>query len=156
MFGTIQSNCTGAPTRASLNLKANTTKKWMYEYRRWQHNDIQPSVAAVWSDNGIIKILSNYHQPIIIARWWNQAQGRKMTDGVRDQHRKKGIVFLRIKIYLEHTTRTKFELKNANTSSTTMVWTWNDKLAVNSWSLLPHIWIVRIRMIARVYGWPLY
>ena len=66
MFGTVQSNRTGAPKRASL--KANTTKKWMYEYRIWRHNDIQPSVAAVWSDNGIIKILSNYHQPIIIAR----------------------------------------------------------------------------------------
>ena len=32
----------------------------------WQHNTC-PLVAAIWLDNGLIKTLSNYHKPIIVA-----------------------------------------------------------------------------------------
>ena len=33
--------------------------------KMWQHN-AQQLVAAVWLDNNLVKILSNYHQPQII------------------------------------------------------------------------------------------
>ena len=64
MVGTIQANRTGAPMAAYL--KANPMKKRTYEYKMWQHNT-QSLVAAVWSDNGLVKTLSNYNELIIIA-----------------------------------------------------------------------------------------
>jgi hypothetical protein len=42
----------------------------------WQHND-RPLVAAVWLDNGIVKTLSNYHKPIIVAY---ELTSQKMED----------------------------------------------------------------------------
>ena len=53
------------------SLKAKNIKKGTYyeNSRMWQQNS-QSLVADVWSNNDgiVIKILSNYHQPIIIAR----------------------------------------------------------------------------------------
>ena len=63
MVGTIQANRTDAPMVAYL--KANPMKKQTYEYKIWQHNT-QSLVAAIWWDNGLVKTLSNYHQPIIV------------------------------------------------------------------------------------------
>ena len=49
----------------------------------WQHNT-RLLVAAIWSDNGLVKTLSNYHQPIIVA---DGLMRKKMgVDKVRDKH----------------------------------------------------------------------
>ena len=81
MVGTIQANQTGAPMVSYL--KANPMKKRTYEYKMWQHNT-RLLVAAVWSDNGLVKTLSNYHQPIIVA---DGLMRKKMgADNVRDKH----------------------------------------------------------------------
>ena len=59
MVGIIQSNQTGAPMAASVKGRQ-AMKKKTYEYKMWQHKT-QPSVAAVWSDNNLVKTLFNYH-----------------------------------------------------------------------------------------------
>ena len=65
MVGTIQANQTGANMGPlvkgplSMNVKS-------YEYKMWQHNT-QSLLAAVWSDNNLVKTLSNYHEPQIVA-----------------------------------------------------------------------------------------
>ena len=64
MVGTIQANQTGAPMAASVKGPLSMKKK-TYEYKLWQHNT-ESLVAAVWSDNNLVKTLSNYHQPQII------------------------------------------------------------------------------------------
>ena len=64
MVGTIQANRTGAPMAAFLKTPP-IMKKRTYEYKMWQHNT-RSLVAAVWSDNGPVKTLSNYHKPIIV------------------------------------------------------------------------------------------
>ena len=52
-------------------LKASLMKKWTY-------------VAAFWSDNCIVKTLSNYHKPIIVA---NGLMRKKMKeDNFREEH----------------------------------------------------------------------
>ena len=58
------------------DLKANPTKKQTKEYKMWQHND-RPLVAAVWLDNEIVKTLSSYHKPIIVA---DELMRKKMED----------------------------------------------------------------------------
>ena len=71
----------GAPM--VLYLKANPMKKRTYEYKMWQHNT-RSLVAAVWSDNGLVKTLSNYHKPVIVA---DGLMRKKMgADKVRDKH----------------------------------------------------------------------
>ena len=67
------------------SLKAKNIKKGTYENSRmWQQNS-QSLVADVWSNNDgiVIKILSNYHQPIIVL---SGLKRRKMIDSVRDKH----------------------------------------------------------------------
>ena len=64
-------------------LKTTPMKKRTYEYKMWQHNT-RSLVAAIWSDNGLVKTLSNYHQPIIVA---DGLMRKKMgADKVRDKH----------------------------------------------------------------------
>ena len=65
MVGTIQANRTGAPMAAFLKTPP-IMKKRTYEYKMWQHNT-RSLVAAVWSDNGLVKTLSNYHKPITVS-----------------------------------------------------------------------------------------
>ena len=49
-----------------------------------QHNTQQSLVAAVWSDNCRVKMLSNYHEPIIVA---NGLMRKKMGDNdVQEKH----------------------------------------------------------------------
>ena len=57
LIATIQANRTGVQMAASVN-RPQSIKKKTYEYKMWQHNT-QSSVAAVWSDNNLVKILSN-------------------------------------------------------------------------------------------------
>ena len=81
MVGTIQANRTDAPMGASVK-GDQANKKKTYEYKMWQHNT-QSLVAAVWSDNNLVKTLSNYHQPQIIpAGMMRQKIG---PDGVREK-----------------------------------------------------------------------
>ena len=57
-------------------------KKKTYEYKMWQHNTQSP-VTAVWSDNNLVKTLSNYHQPQIIPAGMMR---RKIGDnGIREK-----------------------------------------------------------------------
>ena len=64
-------------------LKAHPTKKRMQKYKIWQHNT-QSLVAAIWSDNGIVKTLSNYHHSIIVA---DGLMRKKMGDNnVQEKH----------------------------------------------------------------------
>ena len=80
MVETIQGNCTGALIGASV--KGYNVIKKTHEYKMWQHNT-QSSVAAVWSDNNLVKILSNYHQPQIIPAGMMR---RKIGDnGIREK-----------------------------------------------------------------------
>ena len=64
MVGTIQSNQTGA--LMGQYLKDNLMKTKSYKYKMWQHNK-KPLVASLMTMVGLIKTLSNYHEPIIIA-----------------------------------------------------------------------------------------
>ena len=66
-------------------LKTNPIKKWIYEYEMWQHNNTSLLVAAFWSDNGIVKTLSNYHKLIFIAA--DGLMRKKIGDDeVREKH----------------------------------------------------------------------
>ena len=69
MVGTIQANQTGAPMAASVKGPLSMKKK-TYEYKMWQHN-AQSLVAAVWSDNNLVKTLSNYHEPQANCSCWD-------------------------------------------------------------------------------------
>lgn len=81
LIATIQANRTGVQMAASVN-RPQSIKKKTYEYKMWQHNT-QSSVAAVWSDNNLVKTLSNYHQPQIIPAGMMR---RKIGDnGIREK-----------------------------------------------------------------------
>ena len=47
----------------------------------WQHNNL-PLVFAAWSDNAVIKSLSNFHSPIIIE---DGIQRRIKIDNIRQR-----------------------------------------------------------------------
>tara|TARA_B110001450_G_scaffold177989_1_gene166263 strand:- start:305 stop:700 length:396 start_codon:yes stop_codon:yes gene_type:complete len=76
MVGTIQANCTGAPMAASVK-GPQAIKEKTYEYKMWQLNT-QSLVADVWLDDNLVKTLSNYHQPQLIAAGMMR---RKIGDG---------------------------------------------------------------------------
>ena len=81
MVGTIQANRTGAPMGPSVK-GDHAIKKKTYEYKMWQHNT-ESLVAAVWSDNNLVKTLSNYHEPQIVA---SGMMRRKIgDDGIRQK-----------------------------------------------------------------------
>lgn len=42
-------------------------KKGMHKLDMWQRKEL-PSVFVTWSDNNIVKILSNYHTPFVVQR----------------------------------------------------------------------------------------
>ena len=84
MIGTIQANYTGAPMTVSVK-GDQAIKNKTYEYKMlWQHNT-QPLVTAVWSDNNLVKTLSNYHQPQIIHAGMKRRKIRE-EDGIREKH----------------------------------------------------------------------
>ena len=81
MVRTIQANQTGAPMGASVK-GPQSIKKKTYEYKMWQHN-AQSLVATVWSDNNLVKTLSNYHEPQIVPAGMTR---RKIgDDGIRQK-----------------------------------------------------------------------
>ena len=80
MVGTIQTNQTDAPMGASVKGPL-TIKKKVYEYKMWQHNT-QSLLAAVLSDNSLVKTLSHYRGPEIVAPGMSR---RKIgPDGIRE------------------------------------------------------------------------
>ena len=87
MVESIQANRTGAPMGASVK-GDHAIKKKMYESKMWPHNT-QLLVAAVWSDNYLVEILSNYHQPEIIHAGMMR---RKIGDGTREKYQSLSLV----------------------------------------------------------------
>ena len=61
MVGTAQTNRTGADCAGTCK----KMKKGTHETVMWQHKEL-PLVFAAWSDNNIVKTLSNCHSPIIL------------------------------------------------------------------------------------------
>ena len=84
MVGTAQVNRTGADAKATVtDMKK---RKGSHETNMWQHNNL-PLVFAAWSDNAVVKSLSNFHSPIIIE---DGVQRRIKIDNVR-QHNLVGV-----------------------------------------------------------------
>ena len=54
-------------TRADAKVTVTDTKKrkGLHETNMWQHNEL-PLVFAAWSNNAVVKSLSNFRSPIII------------------------------------------------------------------------------------------
>ena len=63
MVGTVMDNRTGAGKEAKAKNK--TMKKGSYDSVLYQH-DSEPLVYAMWTDNNIVRTLSNFHPPFII------------------------------------------------------------------------------------------
>ena len=64
MVGRVQVNCTGSDKKVVCDaMKA--TRKGTHESSMWQHNKL-PLVFTAWTDNAIVKNLSNFHSPVII------------------------------------------------------------------------------------------
>ena len=64
VVGTCQANRTGAPVKEALATRG--IKPGTYESLILQHEDL-PLTYACWGDNNIVKTLSNFHSPEIIA-----------------------------------------------------------------------------------------
>jgi hypothetical protein len=77
MVGTTSENRTGA----ELKEKKATMKKGMYESIIFQH-DSEELVLAMWSDNNIVRTLSNFHSPNIVEDGLNR---KRKVDGKREQ-----------------------------------------------------------------------
>ncbi len=58
MVRTMQDNQTGVNTKG----KKKGMKKCMYEFVLFQHNYL-PLLVALWSDNNIVRTMSNFHPP---------------------------------------------------------------------------------------------
>ena len=64
MVGTAQVNWTGVNAKATVDfMKAK--RKGTHTTAMWQHNTL-PLVFSAWADNAIVKMLSNFHSPVII------------------------------------------------------------------------------------------
>ena len=79
--GTAQSNRTGADVAAVKK----AMKVGTYASEIWLHSDL-PLVYAMWSDNNIVKTLSNFHSPEILPAGDGLLRKRRV-DGQREQHR---------------------------------------------------------------------
>ena len=83
MVGTCQSDRTGAgPTAKEAKAKM---KPGTYESVLFQHRD-KPLCYAMWSDNNIVKTLSNFHKPEIL-QVGDEVLRRKKVDGVREANK---------------------------------------------------------------------
>ncbi len=83
MVGTCQSDQTGA-VPAAKEAKAKM-KPGTYESVLFQHRD-KPLCYAMWSDNNIVKTLSNFHKPEIL-QVGDGVLRRKKVDGVREANK---------------------------------------------------------------------
>ena len=82
LVGTIQSDRTGADIKPEVKeLKKNIGS---YESVCWQHNE-QPLCVSAWSDNNIVRILSNYHWPEILPEEEGVKRKKQGEDGKRER-----------------------------------------------------------------------
>ncbi|KAL7527939.1 hypothetical protein ACHAWF_002369 [Thalassiosira exigua] len=79
VVGTAQSNRTGADVTEAKNALVRGT----YESKMFQHLT-KPLVYALWSDNNIVKTLSNFQSPKILAAGQGVLR-KKKVDGKREQ-----------------------------------------------------------------------
>jgi len=77
MLGTTSENRTGA----ELKEKKASMRKCTYESIIFQH-DSEELVLAMWSDNNIVRTLSNFHSPDIVEDGLNR---KKKVDGKRER-----------------------------------------------------------------------
>ena len=81
MVGTAQVNRTGADAKASVDgMKAKM--KGTQATAMWEHKEL-PLVFAAWANNAIVKMLSNFHSPVMIN---NSVQWLCKIDGVRQRN----------------------------------------------------------------------
>ena len=81
-LGTAQANRVGADvSEAKAELTVGT-----YESRVFQHI-LKPLVYALWSDNNIVKTLSNFHSPKLLKAGQGVLRKKKGADGKREQHK---------------------------------------------------------------------
>ena len=81
MVGTAQANRVGADVDAIKK----AMKIGTYQSEIFQHKDL-PLVFAMWSDNNIVKNLSNFHSPQILPAG-SAVRRKRKVDGKREQHR---------------------------------------------------------------------
>jgi hypothetical protein len=80
MVDTVQNNQCGAYTAETTN----KMKPGTYKLACWQHNN-KPLVFAAWSDNSIVKTLSNCHAPEILLTGKGVNQERRSKDWRRER-----------------------------------------------------------------------
>jgi hypothetical protein len=82
LVGTCQTDRTGAGKAAKIDKKS--MKKGTYESILYQHR-VKALCYAMWADNNIVKTLSNFHSPEILAVGAGVLR-RRRVDGQREQH----------------------------------------------------------------------
>ena len=96
MVGTAQSNRTGANVKDVIDkMKVGT-----YESCFWQHNN-KPLVYAAWSDNAIVKTLSNHHMVLSFDTENGMMQRGKDENGSREMKQKAVTCPVQTKEYCE-------------------------------------------------------
>ena len=79
MVGTAQANRTGANIDCTKSMKKGT-----YGAVCWQHT-WQSLCFAVWSDNALVRTLSNFHGPVILEAGRGVLQKKRGDDGKRER-----------------------------------------------------------------------
>jgi hypothetical protein len=83
MVGTAQANCTGADIDCTKSMKKRT-----YKAIGWQH--VWRSLCfAVWSNNALVRTLSNFHGPEILEAGMGVLRKMRDEDGKRERHKTK-------------------------------------------------------------------
>jgi hypothetical protein len=82
MVGTAQSNRVGADVADTIG----KMKKGTYESVCWQHKT-RPLNFAVWSDNALVKTLSNFHGPDILEAGMGVMRKQRDDNGKRERTR---------------------------------------------------------------------
>lgn len=77
MVWTAQVKWTGTDAKVTVDAMK-TTKKGTHKSDMWQHNTL-PLVFTAWANNTIVKLLCNFHSPIVI------------QDGVKHQRKIDGL-----------------------------------------------------------------
>ena len=82
MVGMLQSNRTGDEVKDVRE----AMKKGTYESVQFQHKDNLLSFS-LWLDNSVVKMLSNFHSPIVCSKKDGVLQKKRGEDGRRKEHR---------------------------------------------------------------------
>jgi len=81
MVGSAQSNRTGADIDCTKSMKKGT-----YDAICWQHV-CRSLCFAVWSDNALVRTLSNFHGPEILEAGMGVLRKKRDKDGKRERHK---------------------------------------------------------------------